>query len=282
MRKQTLPAKQLQVAALSELGQKLAQSREQRELSVEELAVKTHIPARLLTAIEAGELTQLPEPVYIQSFIRQYANAIGLNGVQLASEFPVEPVVQPARQAWLFKPSFHLRPLHLYAVYVVMILGAVQGLSVVLNQSANRLPTLPNATPSQSGGQPQVPVGPNQPLPDPAIANQKTANALSPAPVAGKAVRVDLTLTDSSWVQVVVDGKPEYEGVMKPGDQRMLSGAQRVVITAGNAGGVIATFNGEAKPLGAVGDVQSVSFPPDPKDLADVRNPTKVASSGEE
>ncbi len=266
--KQTLQMNDLQVQALQAVGLKLAHAREQREFSLEELAVKTHIPARLLQAIEQGDLNGLPEPVYIQSFIRQYANVIGLNGVQLASEFPVEPVVRSPRKAWFQRPKLQLTPFHLYSGYALLILAAVQGLSVVLNQSAARqFPSLPNAPQTQ----PQ-----NLPGPNGAVAfgpNPRStigAIATSPTDQSAKPVRVDLTMTDASWVKFVVDGKDAYEGTMAAGEKRILTANQQVTVMAGNAGGVLATFNGgEAKPLGEPGSVQTVSFPPESKGVAD-------------
>jgi cytoskeletal protein RodZ len=258
-----LQIQHLQATALKEVGLKLTHAREQRAFSLEELAVKTHIPTRLLNAIEQGDLDSLPEAVYIQSFIRQYANALGLNGVQLASEFPVEPVVRTPRRSWLKRPRLQLTPMHLYGAYAVLILGAVQGLSIVLNQSARQFPALPNAPTAQpqnapTAPLPQVAIGPNLPPTASAAApNRSTATASKP-------VRVDLTVTDSSWVRFVVDGKEAYEGNVLPGEKRMLTANQQVTVEAGNAGGVIATFNGgEAKPLGEPGAVQVVSFPPE-------------------
>ncbi len=265
--KQILHMNELQVQALKAVGLKLAHAREQREFSLEELAVKTHIPARLLQAIEQGELNRLPEPVYIQSFIRQYANVLALNGVQLASEFPVEPVVRSPRKAWFQRPKLQLTPLHLYGGYALLILAAVQGLSVALNQSARQFPNLPNAPQAQ----PQNLPGANGPVafgPNPRSSG--IAATVNPADKAAKPVRVDLTMTDASWVKFVVDGKDAYEGTMAAGEKRILTANQQVTVMAGNAGGVLATFNGgEAKPLGEPGAVQTVSFPPESKGVAD-------------
>jgi Domain of unknown function (DUF4115) len=71
-------------------------------------------------------------------------------------------------------------------------------------------------------------------------------------------------MTDDSWVSVVVDGKQDYEGTLKEGSQKVWTAQQKVIIKAGNAGGVMAAFNdGKAKRLGEPGSVQEVSFPPD-------------------
>ncbi|MEB3291831.1 MAG: helix-turn-helix domain-containing protein, partial [Synechococcales bacterium] len=83
MRRHVLQVRQLQAEKLTELGVRLCEGRKLLGMSLDEVASKTHIQQRLLRAIETGNLDDLPEPVYIQSFIRQYANAIGLNGVHL-------------------------------------------------------------------------------------------------------------------------------------------------------------------------------------------------------
>jgi len=49
------------------------------------------IQPRVIRAIEAGNLKELPEGVYIRGFLRRYADALGLDGHALASEFPLEP-----------------------------------------------------------------------------------------------------------------------------------------------------------------------------------------------
>jgi cytoskeletal protein RodZ len=276
MTKQALQLSQLQAKKLAQVGLQLCQVREQRGLSVEDISAKIHIPARLLRAIEAGDLDHLPEPVYIQSFIRQYANAIGVNGVHLASEFPLSPVVMSQRRRTLAQGRLNLSPMHLYAGYLCLIVAAVQGLSYVLNRSASQLPSTLQTLQGLKESLPaaQVSVGPEirsqaEQIAGSAALPQQTQNP-------NKAVRVGLTVTDPSWVRVIVDGKPQFEEVLTQGTQRLVVANERVTIRAGNAGGVIATFNGgTAKPLGKPGTVEEVSFPPDSKLTAAM--PTTIA-----
>ncbi len=62
-----------QVARLREIGQYLRQVREEKHLSLEEIAARTRIQPRLLRAIEESQVRALPEPIYVQGFLRQYA-----------------------------------------------------------------------------------------------------------------------------------------------------------------------------------------------------------------
>jgi cytoskeletal protein RodZ len=82
MKENKLHSQQEQIEKLEELGSRLRQCRTAQSLPIEEVAARTRIQARLLNAIEEGRLDQLPEPVYIKGFIKQFAEAVGLNGVE--------------------------------------------------------------------------------------------------------------------------------------------------------------------------------------------------------
>ncbi len=77
-----------QAEQLKEIGAYLRLHRQEQSISTEEVAAKTFIQSRLLKALEEGQLEQLPEPVFIQGFIRRYADALKLDGAALAETFP--------------------------------------------------------------------------------------------------------------------------------------------------------------------------------------------------
>ncbi len=74
---------------LKRVAQKLVQAREAQGISLEEIATKTFIPMRILKALEAGETFKLPEPIFVQGFIKRYAKLVGLDGETLAKEIPL-------------------------------------------------------------------------------------------------------------------------------------------------------------------------------------------------
>lgn len=274
MRKQHLRIEQEQVEKLMELGTCLRQFRYQQDLSLEQVAAKTLIPVRTLNALEEGNMEQLPEPVYVQGFIRRYADAIGMNGAELADAFPTSPLVSPPRNSWrlsLIQPQ--LRPVHLYLLYMVLVASAVSGLSYLLNRSsspvvgvANRVPqalqTSNDRTLPSSGG---PVVGPPAPTAQPSASVQGEGNAPLSSGALEKPVRVGLKLTDQSWIRVVADGKTEFEGVLQQGTQRTWMANRQLTVRAGNAGGVLVSFNdGQAKPMGTPGSVEEVTFGSNP------------------
>lgn len=252
MSKQVLPANREQAERLAELGSQLRELRQAQAIPLEQVAGKTRIQPRLLRAIEQGKLEDLPEPVYIHSFIRQYADALGLNGVQFASGFPtVEMALPKIRTSWRTLPVAQLRPMHLYLIYMVLIVGAVNGLSYFLNRSVQS--SIASMEVPKPATAPSV-MGPTQP----------SAVKKSVSPQNQKPVRVGMTLTAQSWVHVMSDGKLEFEGVLPEGTQRTWNADKQVVIRAGNAGGVMVAFNeSQPKPLGPEGAVEEKAFPPE-------------------
>lgn len=254
------PLQKEQVERLTEIGSHLRQAREENLLSLEEMAAKTMIQARLLRAIEQGTLSQLPEPVYIKGFIRRYGDALGLNGAEFAASFPVGKgmrVPTPAAASWKDSPAAQLRPLHLYLAYIVLIVMSVSLLSNVVGRSTpmagSTSPSVANL--SQTGG---VAHATPQPSATPSTVTTPIAN---PSATPNSAVRVEVKLTAQSWLQVEVDGRTDFEGVMTEGSERVWTAQNQMRIRSGNAGGVIVSFNGaKPKPMGEPGAVEEATF----------------------
>lgn len=72
---------------MTELGQKLKEARGTKGLSIDQLHEITKIQKRHLVAIEEGNYDVLPGAFYARAFIKQYADAVGLNGEELLVEY---------------------------------------------------------------------------------------------------------------------------------------------------------------------------------------------------
>ncbi|UBF26983.1 DUF4115 domain-containing protein [Kovacikia minuta CCNUW1] len=267
MNNQTLRMDREQAKKLIELGSRLCQLRQNQGISLHQVAEKTMIPTRLLAAIEAGNLEQLPEPVYIQGFIRRYADVIGMNGAEFASAFPTDADLVVPESSWRGTVQAQLRPLHLYLLYMVLVMGAVGGLSFLLNRSTTpQMVGLTETAQPQAQltpGTPVVPIGPPAPAQPRATLSQNLSSpqpSVSPSAVQ-KPIRIGLTLTAQSWIRIEADGKTEYEGVLPEGTQRTWTADKRLTLRAGDAGGVMISFN-DSKPkrLGEPGDVEEITF----------------------
>ncbi|ARV59496.1 hypothetical protein BZZ01_13435 [Nostocales cyanobacterium HT-58-2] len=160
-RKEAELAKQMaaeqRIETLRQIGQQLRQARESQGLSLTQLHVYTHVPLHHMEAVENGDWQLLPEEVYVRGFIRVMANALGLNGTNLAASLPTPEPVKAILPTWYqYKSQFGfgiaIRPVHLYIGYAALVAGSVGGLSVMASQQANadRLINTDAATPPSS------------------------------------------------------------------------------------------------------------------------------------
>ncbi|QDL10419.1 hypothetical protein DP113_23145 [Brasilonema octagenarum UFV-E1] len=145
-RKQAELAKQMaadqRVETMRQIGQQLRQARQSQSLSLNQLHVYTHVPLHHMEALERGDLELLPEDVYLRGFIRVMANALGLNGTDLAASLPApEPVkaILPAKYEHKSNPGLGiaLHPVHFYLGYAALVAGSVGGLSIMASQQAS-------------------------------------------------------------------------------------------------------------------------------------------------
>ncbi|MGG6265120.1 RodZ domain-containing protein [Leptolyngbya sp. AN03gr2] len=327
---------------LKSIGARLGEERQKKSISLEEIAAKTYIPQRLLSAIEDANLDRLPEPVFVQGFIRRYADAIGLDGTAMSKEFtvdlsplpastaatlisstpepPLKPVVQnttplksaqtpvplkpvqnavppkPVQNTVPPKPAAPVTPLPtpkpqepelvrdepkvklsepkltgnessrlpLFALGGAIALGVIGVLAAtVFNRPAER--SAPVAATAPQAPKPSIAPPNSTTIPSATQAPPNPSPVASPSPSPAGAVGVKMNVTEESWVEVVVDGTPAFEGTLPKGTQRTWSGKQTVVVNAGNAGGVALSYNNAPfKPMGAAGEVLSASFPPNP------------------
>ncbi|MHA7765433.1 cell shape determination protein RodZ [Bacillus atrophaeus] len=72
---------------MTELGIRLKEAREEKAMSLDDLQAATKIQKRYLTALEEGNYDIIPGSFYVRAFIKQYAEAVGLDSDQLFEEF---------------------------------------------------------------------------------------------------------------------------------------------------------------------------------------------------
>lgn len=114
-------------------GQRLQEARNQKKLSLTEVAKETRIPERHLVAIENGDFNKLPARTYAVGFSRTYARLVGLDDKDIAEQVrrelaasrtePVErqPRFEPGDDARV--PSRGLAWFALFAVILLLVGG---------------------------------------------------------------------------------------------------------------------------------------------------------------
>jgi cytoskeletal protein RodZ len=188
------------------VGEQLRAAREQKKLSLEEIASQTRIPRRHLENLEASNWSELPAPTYTIGFAKSYAGAVGLDRAEIGEQLRAEMGgYRPETGTQeVFQPADPARAMPRGLVIGALI--AVVLLFLIFYWIHNRSLSAPEAPP------PSAPAAEQAPPPQPAQPRQQVQQ---PAPAANGPVV--LTATDQSWVQITDNGKTLFEGLLQPG-----------------------------------------------------------------
>jgi cytoskeletal protein RodZ len=278
---------------LAEIGQDLRAAREARGRTLEEVAAQTRMKVSHLRALEEGDETSLPEPVYIKSFIRKYAQAIGLPADDLANQYwetkPLPPAPAPKHELalpwWIFPWVIAALLIGVVIYFIAVAPRSVPEAGPLVTPSP--LPTATPATPSALpgaaspslptaiGAAPVSPASPSGALVTPAPAAPASPAPATPAPAAtptatprptpsatpvsvapGEALRLRIVASEPSWLRVLQDGQPVYEGTLRAGQAMAWSANDNLNVAIGNAGGVEVLLGDRSLGnLGAKGEV---------------------------
>jgi cytoskeleton protein RodZ len=103
-----------------EIGATLREARMRAHIDVSEIEAQTKIRAKYLRALENEEWGLLPGPTFVKSFLRTYAQALGLDAKSLVEEYrlnhegpgesPLEPIVSTPHRPGRPRSSGPARP----------------------------------------------------------------------------------------------------------------------------------------------------------------------------
>ncbi len=261
---------------MDNLGEFLRQQRENKHVSVEELATRTRIAVRFIKLIEENQFDQLPNVVSAKGFLRNYARCLGLDETPILNRF--SEAIQPAEAPPVESPKENVLsyiqrkqpdrlPFPLWAALsvlgVILLFLALAFLMPKHRQAAPPPPApeeIPASDPAPSEPSP-IPSpegeatlsGPPPPAPTPSSAPGPSLHQQE----ASAAPRVLLIeAVESSWIHVTIDGTETKEALLQPNDKVRWEAKEKFLLTVGNAGGVRVSLDGQdIGPLGPSGRV---------------------------
>ena len=142
---------------MPEIGATLREARMRARIDVSEIEAQTKIRAKYLRALENEEWDLLPGPTYVKSFLRTYAEALGLDGKALLEQYRLEyerlsdvelqPIMPASRRqrerASAPRPGGGPLFIGIVAVFLVIIVLAVVGLLAGGSSKTNKTATVP-------------------------------------------------------------------------------------------------------------------------------------------
>ncbi|MEH2084534.1 MAG: helix-turn-helix transcriptional regulator [Nostoc sp.] len=122
-----------QVEQLKEITTRLRQVRQEKSIRIEEIASQTMLRVGILQALEEDRFEELPEPIFLQGFIRRYGDALGLDGNALSYSLITNVVCQDSKNAYHNSDNKQNTYIPLVLTYLLLLVGASAGLLHILN-----------------------------------------------------------------------------------------------------------------------------------------------------
>jgi cytoskeletal protein RodZ len=279
----------------ADFGTYLRQAREQRGVTLQELAVTTKISARVLEALERNDPSKLPGGIFSRAFVRAYAREVGLDPdatvARFVAAFPDEsgademPATTRAVEAESFEQrrrivrvaarllGVGLMVAFLVFIYYTRIRPGSAGPAPAQPPAATVASTPPAVVPQPPPAQPAETLVPAADAPAGAagpVASQAPPASAAPTPVSAPGAAaadaapaasaaplvVVLSFSEPCWLSVSVDGTRAPSRTATAGERLEFAVQRSITMTVGNAGAVSVLLNGKAgRPLGAAGQV---------------------------
>jgi cytoskeleton protein RodZ len=222
------------------LGQEFKRKREERKVSLKEVAEETRVGVRFLQAIEADDFAALPGGVYTRSFIRTYAKYLGLDEEDILARYRKYEVVveEPDEPMKNYKEfSNDSNPISLW-VGLVVLLALIGGGTYGILQYLNK-----NNFYSQVSNTPTPTI--ETPTPTPI-----TSATPSPTPAIEKVVLTLKTSKGESWVSVLTDDEVKPKILIVPSNSsKDFEANDKLKVTIGNLPVVQLEINGQPAKL---------------------------------
>jgi cytoskeleton protein RodZ len=246
---EAVPDEQLE-PELPTVGERLRAAREEKGISLEDIAAQTRIPQRHLASIETADWDTLPAPTYTIGFAKSYASAVGLDRTEIGNQLREEMGGQrfASNAADVFEPADPRRTMPKGLVIGGIIAVAV--LIAVMTWLNKRSLEQPESQSNIVADQATAPA-----------AAPKAAPAQPPAAIQGPVV---LTATAPAWIQITDQGKSLFAGMLQPGQAYTVPGtAAAPMLKAGKPEALNVTVAGARAPaVGPPGKVTTVSLAP--------------------
>lgn len=275
------------------LGRYLRESRETKELTLEEAEHALKIRRRILESFELGEFTfKDATNVQTRGFIRNYARFLGLEEDRVVAyyESALEEAANPRRRRSTRQaqsapqvpmaprkitdtnpslpavPSMLDRPARRNSLInsLVMLLLAGASIAVIvfvvaqlLGQSRPAQDTVDSSILNQLPPSPTFTLVPTLTVPPP-----PTQIVVLQPNYTGKGILVTIKLTQRTWLRIIADGEQKFIGMTRPGDQLPdIAGQNTIVVTAANAEALDVVYNGKQQPIfGGRGQQVDITF----------------------
>jgi len=214
-------------------GLYLARCRQERGLSIEQVAAELKLGVRLLSAMENENIAELPDPVYTRGFLRSYAGLVGADAAWVVSDYQqtlsmLRATHRTEKQIRREQSLFWRRLSGVGGVVLTVMI------STILVLSSNGQNNQEHSSGSEKATAASTVVS-EQTRPRPAA----TVNDPPPAAAAVKEnIHLSVITVEETWLKVIIDNAKTKEYTLQPGDRLELQAESGFNLLIGNAAGI--------------------------------------------
>lgn len=222
------------------VGEQLAAAREERQMTLTDVAAQTRIPIRHLESLESSDFAALPGSMYSIGFAKSYARCVGLDQITIANEMRAE-LAQGGHAGFVpatpdFEPADPDRVPPRWLAWAAAAFAVIGLIGYLAWKSFAMSADAPPAAAEETEAAP---------------ANAAEGTATPVAPTGGSVV---ITASETAWIKIYdADDKRLFESEMKAGESFTVpADANNPMIITGRPQALQVTIGGKpVAPLGA-------------------------------
>lgn len=223
---------------MASLGQQLKQAREERGITIHQIADATRLGSRFLQAIENDDYKILPGGVFNRAFVRKFARHVGMDeeqAVRLYDQQLAEMGGEPVKTSYIGlsdeAESKHSSNSLFLTLIVVILLGAAGGAAWLAFNPSGQQPK------SSDTPTPQIMATP--------VPTATPEASPTPEEISGLRIQLIANLADC-WVSFRADGGKNEQASLKLGESREIPANEKITfISIGNLPGLNIIINGK-------------------------------------
>ena len=243
-------------------GARLKKEREQRGVTLDDIALSTKIGKRFLQALEDEHFEQLPGGIFSRGFVRAYARHLGIDEEQAIADYlsattpsSIEQTPQtpqndlPVELAQQLEDRESDRAARVpWALFASLLLIVALGFALWGFHSREK-------------GKRNNPAAPVQAAHVPGLAVTHPNRQTQPPDAISGAFTVAIKAREDSWVSIVADGKQLMQEVLVAPAEKSVEARNEIVIKVGSVGALDFSFNGKRLPVqGDYEEVKTLTF----------------------
>lgn len=239
---------------LIKLGEELKATREQKDITLQQIFNKTRIDMKFLQAIEAGDFEVMPD-VYIRAFIREYAKSVDLDSDTILRKYEIakegreigETDIQEIEREKAEKTESTQKSYSapaspgasevgdtnkniLMGIYAIAGIAAVFIIYLVFFNSKDQ---------EVITEKPYQEVLEETKTRFEVAENKNTADRKSPdQSLSSDSLQLVISASDTCWIGGKIDNNTDIDFLLFPGRKKTLKAQTQFYIVAGNAGGI--------------------------------------------